>query len=327
MSTLVTLGLVFAIPHIIGFVSRLRHKSTGTPTPAKKPRTTYDDACTFLLVATCLVFVGSAIFYPPPSLMKELGLSIDAPSFVVRNRFREFMNVNFQGWYEGWSNPINAPPGVIMVPARDSDAPQTPGWGTPEIRAKALYYERVAEKLKSDELRKLYHRYGESAVLGCTWCQEESDYFLWLTPSLGFVYGGVLILIGLTTMTRRKEAWRMYAVIACTALAVSESYIYMSTDIRILPGQTLVETLYEMIVFYRKVFLAILVLCVNFVDTGDDYSDLDLLDGIGMRTSTYFSRLVAARLARGVTLGDDQLRKRYFEYHKSINKGDTKDRL
>ena len=94
------------------------------------------------------------------------------------------MNANFQGWTEGWSNPINAPPGVIMVPARDSDAPQNPGWGTRDIRKKALYYERVAEKLKSDELRKLYHRYGEAAVVGCTWCQEEFDYFLWLSPGM-----------------------------------------------------------------------------------------------------------------------------------------------
>ena len=89
---------------------------------------------------------------------------------------------------------------------------------------------------------------------------------------MGGAYGGVLTLIGLTTMIRRKEGWRMYSVVTIMGLSIVESYIYMSTDIRLLPGQTMVNTLYEMVVFYRRIALALLMLLVNFVDTGDDYS-------------------------------------------------------
>ncbi len=140
--------LTLAIPLIIRFAFDLyrKRKQPKLPDLKREPRPlSYNDklsSCFFLLCCILHVYI---LFHTPHSFLKTIGASVNSPSFIVRNQFRDYMMNRFPGWTK-----------TMGLYETESPAKHIFDEITFETQIKPL--EDLYDKLRASKWRKLYGR-------------------------------------------------------------------------------------------------------------------------------------------------------------------------
>ncbi|KAG1795380.1 uncharacterized protein HD556DRAFT_1365161 [Suillus plorans] len=127
--------------------------------------------------------------------------------------------------------------------------------------------ELLLSRLKTDESRGWFVRFGQRALQTCAPCTSAADYAL-------FVFAGILlayvrtaaVLLLLTSSQNRRDRWRVYVlgVLICAALA--ECYVLASFSAAPLPKDgTRVFMWHDNIQFTRQVLFLLLPILTQFL--------------------------------------------------------------
>ena len=273
--------IVLFLPWVINRIRSTSHKGIQRP---KRPKTKADRAVTLLIGLAILWQVLCLTLYRPHNLLNNLNVTADMPSYILRNRFRDwFANI------QSSSDPMEL----------DTQEKLT-----------ALY-----ESLKSNERRKIYLTFGETAFLSCKWCKEESDYFIWILPSIIASYSFMLGVLGFATATRRKQYWRLYGVSYLAISAFIEFIMFYSGSRDELLADIPAGEFDVMDRYRRYGFISLLVV-ISFINIGEDWTPKEILAGIHSSHEIILNRITGLRFARAAILGDTNLRREFFEYYK-----------
>ncbi|KAI9091303.1 hypothetical protein DFS34DRAFT_653671 [Phlyctochytrium arcticum] len=188
--------------------------------------------------------------------------------------------------------------------------------------------ETLYDRLKSVEARRIYLKYGHEDFLRCSWCEEPGDHLLYSLSSVLFSYGIAFLWLGLGTVSKRKQHWRVYGTIGLTIIAIGDAY---STIIRGQLASDLDDSMlytHDLTSKYRAWAFAAIATAVALLDRKAAYSVSDHLQDIISKQQVMYNRTQAFRLARTASLSNSQLRRKLFDYfghHEALHEAVHKD--
>ena len=264
-----------------------------------KPQTKGDKFVQYLVIATCLVSVYIFRKVQPYDFLNSIGASVDDPSYIVRNKFRAWMVTEFDTWTEG--------SGLSQFNEED--------------KLKISGFEKMYDRLKAKANRKLYSNAGHDAFTNCDWCADQSDYFIYNLPSIGFLYLVMGAIVGLTSFSKRKDFWRPYGLMYLIVLFLIDLYV-LSYGLADLFSEMpeLIESLpssYSLAAFKLRfggfAFISLMMIVINRSQT---WTVSEILQDIFSSQQQVYNRYQAYRLAKASVLGDSNLRRGFFEFYK-----------
>ncbi|KAI9355973.1 hypothetical protein DFJ73DRAFT_775232 [Zopfochytrium polystomum] len=162
--------------------------------------------------AIALVFLS--VSSRDTDILQTWNVAVDSPTFLVRNRYREYMAKSFPGWTEDGN-----------YGAGGETQPPPPTWSADdleEVQALAKLY----RSLRSQESRRLYQLVGHDAFVDCSWCTTGADHLVFLMPQMGLAYTTAMAVFGLATAAflnaQRRSWWRLTVGGALAAVLVAE---------------------------------------------------------------------------------------------------------
>ncbi|KAJ8580464.1 hypothetical protein M405DRAFT_706372, partial [Rhizopogon salebrosus TDB-379] len=176
----------------------------------------------------------------PPNLFLRLGIPINLPIEQIRALLLYEAGFGIDGGDEGGL--------AVAVPMPDD-------------------IELLLSRLKTDESRGWFTRFGQRALQTCAPCTSASDYSLFIFASaiLEYVRTAAVLLL-LTSSANGRDRWRGYllGVLVCTALA--EGYVVVSVSAAPLPRDGMgVFMWHDNIQFVRRALFLILPVVVQFL--------------------------------------------------------------
>lgn len=187
------LASIIAIPYIIRFFNSyvLRSKVHKTPhntsTFGHKSFISSEKLWILLFIIYCII---SLIYSKPANIFDDLALPYDAPSFRLRNRFREYCENRLfadQHFNEVTSN---------FRPIRQKSSSDAQKGDPSDFVSEYEWLSELFYLLKNSSNRFIYLVYGQDTFVLCNWCKSESEYLLFSLPALfsqylvaGFVFG------------------------------------------------------------------------------------------------------------------------------------------
>ncbi|KAJ3388785.1 hypothetical protein HDU92_001346 [Lobulomyces angularis] len=291
----VNLLLWLVVPYIFSYLKRLLSKTPTHVIREKRRFSIQDKIVYYLLLVAIFNSISNMVIYKPNNILENLDIKTNTKSFIFRNKFREFMANKFDGWKE--RSPL--------------ENLQTFG---DEKMKEISHFEDLYEKLKSNEMRKRYLRFGEKSFLNCRWCSEDFDHFYFILPDLAFIYSAYLAVIGFATLSWRKEQWRFTG--AATVILISFVDIFLSIYC---DDDDLAKTGYSPYLkafYFRNFCFACLCFVIWFNDKKNEWTDFEILQNIFVKSQGIYSRANAVNLVKAAVMGDTNLRRKYFEYNK-----------
>ncbi|KAJ3336676.1 hypothetical protein HDU93_002368 [Gonapodya sp. JEL0774] len=297
---------------VISFLANRFSPPPNQKPPPNYPQTTFDKFARVLLIATAALHFLTYLFFSPPNILATLKLSPEDPLQHLTVGMR---NYALKRWDEPTANLV-ASEWVLSVERTREDAAYMAameGLNAEQQLLRTLYV-----RLRDPLARRFYLKYGEEAFLGCTWCQDDGDYFLHVAPSIGLVYLSTFVVLGLATERRGRRWWRHYINTALFLLGVFlDCYFFIAAND---PGRVVHRghappsgwSLYSFTHNWRHLPLSLLCVLVFAFDepmeTEDDRASA-ILDSLG----TAHSSLLFTKLQRAAIMGDDALRKVVFD--------------
>ncbi|KAJ3286338.1 hypothetical protein HK104_009077 [Borealophlyctis nickersoniae] len=277
-------------------------KKPAGPVRPPKPRTRADLISTVFLLIAAFYEVAS-FYFAPPNLLADLRVPAEAPTYVLRNQFREYMGRKFPGWTEEVADGTVAYGGAEWAK-------------NPRLLAEAEALSRTYTSLRNVENRGIYLRYGHHTLTGCSWCKEDVDYAGYSMPGIVKSYAFALSCLGLGTVVWRKAQWRTYGTIGMTLMAGAEAYlIYLDRNVEF-NDRGIAWSPFNFYYRVRCLAFAALLLLSAVVERKDEWTDGDILSEIVAKNQVIYNRQTAFKLAKAATLGDTNLRKKFMEFHK-----------
>ncbi|KAG2104429.1 uncharacterized protein F5147DRAFT_775688 [Suillus discolor] len=180
-----------------------------------------------------------ALIQPPQNLFSRLRIPLTLPLEHIRNLLLSEAGFAAGAGDGGLAVPVQMPPDIELLLSR----------------------------LKTDESRGWFVRFGQRALQTCAPCTSAADYAL-------FVFAGILlayvrtaaVLLLLTSSQNRRDRWRGYVlgVLICAALA--ECYVLASLSAAPLPKDgTRVFMWHDNIQFTRQVLFLLLPILTQFL--------------------------------------------------------------
>ncbi|KAJ3053266.1 hypothetical protein HK102_011731 [Quaeritorhiza haematococci] len=214
--------------------------------------------------------------------------------------------------YPGWTEGSNA--------AERFESPQKE-----EIET----FEALYPVLKTKENRRMYLNFGHDNFMGCKWCKEENDYALYSMPSVVFAYVATFVVLGVATISWRKEHWRLYGVIVVSVIACVDAYMLTLSEDRFkVEDEAKVEAVFNSTHRIRHIAFALLAIVVWFFDRSDEWTEIDILKDVIQKGQVMYNRSQAYRLAKAAALSETELRRKFMEYYKqkeAVNEAITRD--
>ena len=275
----------------------------------------------FVLLAGTMYFAFGAM-YPDEYYFAITKTPIDAPAFLIRNRFREYIN----------QHEANDAHFAEMIRARraaigdSTDTAKLNQVYSTQVKLEKTFIEleNLSHLLRNNEIRKQYLLYGPAA-LQCQVCDLKSpwQYALLTAPLIMKDYLLALFVIGLATTHKKKAKWRSVAIALCSLMVVYEAYeIAYSDSINIQlfdPSGENFETRLEQLAGVRIIALLILCTLTLLIDYAiNDHPAVAKLKASLTSLETSTVRLQTARLARTAAMGDDTLRKHYETVQRKV---------
>lgn len=214
-AVLVQLAGIVALPFLLRKLSTaFQKKQTLLKLPVINPHSPYESWIKVLLIGI-ICLSAFQIWNKPVSFFDEIGCDIDAPNFVLRNKFREFVEIQ-----ETQSPDFTLIRHGLVSPRKDANET--------EFVSSLDYYTDLYESLKISEDRAMYLTFGPTIFSECKWCSSQYDYLIYNLPNLIFPFACALFALGIATSSPRRLYWRLYILFG---LSTSLSLILIVTAV------------------------------------------------------------------------------------------------
>lgn len=140
---LLSLAVPFAIRYVWDLYQKARQPRQKDLVRAPRPKTTLDKLSTIVLLLLTVAQV-SALIVPPTNFLSDIGASVRSPSFMVRNKFRDYMSERFEGWIG--PTPI------------EQESPSKTLFDAVTFERDILPLEKLYDKLRATKWRRWYGR-------------------------------------------------------------------------------------------------------------------------------------------------------------------------
>lgn len=250
----------------------------------------------------------------------------DAPSYMVRNRFRDYVSrmegsdVSFQQMMASRRAVVgeSTDPAVLAkVHSKYTD-----------LENEFINLEQMSHELRNNENRRLYLLYGITWS-SCSFCDPKSSwhYSLYIAPAIAKDYLLALLAIGLASEYERKSKWRLVSLVVFILVASYDVYELAFSDSPIIQlyepsGSENYLTRVEQLAIGRNLILLLmsaLTLLIDFAVVQNPL--LHRLKTTLKLLETSVAKLQTARLARTVVVWEDTLRKHYNDYQRKVEAG------
>lgn len=184
------------------------------------------------------------------------------------------------------------------------------------------YVTFMFERLKMPSKRTIYLRFGEEAFIDGTYCREDTDFMMFIAPSVLFTYFQFLLVVGFLTSLSRKSKWRSVAILFVCILLFCETLYYISPQemeslqlFEYLFPASMHErvTQYQKLDLCRRLLFSAALLLMLLIDHGHKVSDLDLLQHIQGKQDANLARDQTLKLMRQAIFMHPTLRQFYLD--------------
>lgn len=95
----IAVGLAFIIlfPWLLSYLFGRKSKQITSNSKPKAAKTQFDYIVSLILLSSAIISIHHGVYNSPLNLMEELDIGGDVPSFVVRNKFRNYMVERYEG--------------------------------------------------------------------------------------------------------------------------------------------------------------------------------------------------------------------------------------
>jgi hypothetical protein len=262
-----------------------RYFFTSKPkTQLKKPYTRYDQFADLALLLSGLIYIVVA-FLPRPNFFAQIGAETDSLSFHIRRQCNTYLVQKY---------------------------PNSQTHKDTEI----LTFEKMCDLMVGTSYKNIYLMFGDS-LSECAWCRSELDFLYYTIPKVISSYIPFLFLVGICTMNWRRQAFRLWYGLGVLVTLIMEIGV-LSTEEPIhhlYPG----ETQYNAIAIYRNFSLGFSLIFLYFL-TSKEWTDKELLASMVETTNHIRYRNQATDSINTVTLRDQNLKKKYLDFHEEVKK-------
>jgi hypothetical protein len=305
-SSLIQLGLALALPWLLQQIGSWLKKNKAPKKQIEVPYTRLDSIVRWTLLAMIVYQLVYAWLWPPPNLLGSMRVGAAAPSFRLRNKVWEYTE---KRWTQTEAKQVLGEADV------DGQLPY-------QLERLRLLY----KPLKDQPQRVIYLKYGEAAFLTCGWCQDGSDYLLYIFPSIAFDYFVMFAVLMLATETRRKRTWWTWAAVGTVAIGLfvdmvqfassDEEFVANATALANVEDPSTWSSAYSTADRWRRTGFAILSLLVLIWDGSLDRTENEIAREIVGNNQITLAQLNAFRLQQNSVLSDDALRRTYVDFYR-----------
>ncbi|KAG9305962.1 hypothetical protein G9A89_016615 [Geosiphon pyriformis] len=280
LQLLIYLSLPFLLQKVSEWLRRRANPSQHLDTKQpSRPFTKAELGVSTLLISTIIYHFHRAFFALPFNIFQKLNVSILTPASHLK---------------------------ALLTEQKTSLALSPPELDT------------LIKKLGSFENKYFYVTYGQKALIECNYCREATDYLYFILPGLAASYVTMITIIGLATMLKRKQDWRIYCVVFLVVCAAFDIYTFTTLDISLLISTAAEEHHFTTADFYRRLAFIICTSIVLYMNKKDMRTEAEILNDITRRQEYILGRLKGASLQRTAVLRDSALRKAFVEYYKRV---------
>lgn len=284
------------------------------------------------IMALLVVFHITQLINPPKSYFSLTKTPIDAPAYMIRNRFREYVSERssidgkFASMIKAREIASSEKSASQSQRAKEADEESVSIHSAfPDIELEYLDLEKNSMDLRNNEIRKKYVLFGQDAV-SCNTCKSDiSLEALLVAPSCIYHYIICLIAIGVVTTFRKKAGCRVPALIPLSIGIFMEAITLtvFADDVSYFPFHMLplnrsnIMTRMEQMAWIRSLILATVYIFVLLIDIEIPPSEASTLSKSAIESiESSIARLQTARLARMAVMRDDTLRRHCWESYR-----------
>ncbi|KAI9197492.1 uncharacterized protein BJ171DRAFT_221569 [Polychytrium aggregatum] len=270
------------------------YRSPGKIQRPPKPRTQYDTYASALILGALALWIIFSATSISNNIFATLEAAPNVPQSILRRSFFRYMAQTFPGWTE------------------DYLAQEIAAGSTASGLESIARLERLLELLASIENRAIYLKFGELALLDCSWCTSPPDYMIFSLAPMLAEYAMALIIVGLSTSTARKAFWRIYGTVVIVALALFEIYAF-----RLFPDSIIITP--SPFIFgetIRRAGVALVLLAIWLIDRKNEWSSIEIMAETIAKQQAVYKHFFVVRLAQAALLSETNLRRRFMEHHK-----------
>lgn len=301
------------------FMKKFRGIKDAKPKVDRKP-TAYDKYTKIFLILAIVFVLLLGVYDLKTTRIEKLGITSDTQTFVIRNRFREYM-VSRHGLFTEYPTKeeydrFKMSTGTVDINAENllkkSDEDQLA-----YIRDHSLY-----TQIKDKSFRSAYLKYGANIALDCYWCKKDIDYAVYALPKIVADYSLFFIVLGFATINPRFRLARKWGIYIVGAYAVIELYHIMLTA---LANSYANEDYYSNLlifdsieykafsIFRRLLFISIFIGALTVWNTVHTVLESDIILRLVRSIHSGFSTQQSAGFIRAAVMTDPILRSRTME--------------
>jgi len=288
---LVNTFLMAGLPFLLNLY--LENKNRRPEDRINRPKTYVDRLATVALIVGILYELVNLMFYRPPSVFTTLNIPTNAPNWLFVRSYREYIVDNYGQEFASF-DPNAIRPNQLTDNLED-------------VRKFAI----LCRQLEEPEKRATYLKYGEVSFTQCTWCESDSDYFVFTISRSSINYIYILALLGAVTSTTRKNIWRFWSVTLVAGVALLEIFMYLTAN----ESNALTKSLFEDIDYNRHGLFILIMALVCIFDRSDEKTNEELTQEVIDRTIAMINRTQATELCSVATLTNSTLRKMFVDYY------------
>jgi hypothetical protein len=318
--TLLKLGLIVLFPRILGsFLGTIRNRrpireSIRLSRYAKSDMITVGFAVVyaFALIGKILGRLPTS----PPNYFRETRTPFDAPSYLVRNHYRSYLE-HLQA-SDPLINEFLASVGTDNL--MEAEVPER----FAKVASQLKRLERLSHEMRVKENKQLYFLAGEQPYLNCHLCDKKQphEFLLFAAPSIVLQYCLFLAAVGILCHRKARRALLIPTLLYALSLVAHDVFSFYFAGYaspvflynQLFPSAINYLTKYEQLEIVRSGLMALFLafaLLFEFPPRKDE--TLVLLEKSITEAKMISDKLLVERTSKGVILGDDHLRKAYFD--------------
>lgn len=303
-----------SLPWIVKKIFSLITKRSATTSNNEIPSTSKSSKFLFLFSVLYAAHQLFQVLYVEPQKNAFVNLSIprvDIPGYVIKQHFSKYTDQ-----LKKKSNGNDFEKMLQCRQREECSLNQLSSCSSlHSIEIPYLRLLKLSEELRNIPARKLYLKNGDDAYLKCTFCKDDSDYFLYNLPFISFAYVGFLVLIKIITIILpQKQGWFKFGCIYVVCFVIHEIYYYKSSlgntplyDY-LFVGNSLVATRMQKLNVIRRLAFTFGLLIICLFDK-EEKSPLSAMKAVNEKLQKTLNRAQLMKIQKKAIESDAELRR------------------